>query len=182
MSWLITACFSAVGFAVLQGTYVREEIDQQRVTVYKVSGYTAVDLMNEGTVFSWGDTALIQDRSKVKFHLAPNRITYGVQEMSRNPPTKEWKGCTLMVWHGKSILRISDREFLLPSTLQVDYLILSHNAVRDLSSVLSKVTAKQIVIDSSNKFYLASRLLQQAKERSQPVYSVWHDGAFDRSI
>ncbi|HEY5749237.1 MAG TPA: ComEC/Rec2 family competence protein [Chryseolinea sp.] len=182
MSWLVTACFAAVGFAVLQGMYVREQIDQQRVTIYKVSGYTAVDLMNEGTVFSWGDTALIQDRSKVKFHLAPNRIIYGAQETARNPPTKEWKGCTLMVWHSKSILRISDREFSLPSAMQVDYLILSHNAVRDLSSVLSKVSAKQIIIDSSNKFYLSRQLLEQAKERSQPVYSVWHDGAFDRSI
>jgi competence protein ComEC len=182
MSWLVTACFAAVGFAVLQGMYVREQVDQQRVTVYKVSGYTAVDLMNEGTVFSWADTTLIQDRSKVKFHLAPNRIIYGVQEWPHQPPTKEWKGCTLMVWHGKSILRISGREFSLPSALQVDYLILSHNAVRDLSAVWSKVTAKQIIIDSSNKFYLYSRLLQQAKERDQPVYSVWHDGAFDRSI
>ena len=182
MSWLVTACVAAVGFAVLQGMYVREQVDQQHLTVYKVSGHTAVDLMNEGTVFSWGDTALIQDRSKVKFHLAPNRIIYGAQKLSPKPLTKEWKGCTLMVWHGKSILRISDREFSLPSTLKVDYLILSHSAVRDLSSVSAKVSAKQIIIDSSNKFYLANRLVQQAKELNQPVYSVWHDGAFDRSI
>jgi competence protein ComEC len=182
MSWLVTACVAAVGFAALQGSYVREQIDQQHITVYKVSGQTAVDLMNEGTVFSWGDTALLQDRSKVKFHLAPNRIIYNAQETAPHPPVKEWKGCTLMVWHGKSILRISDREFSLPSALQVDYLILSHNAVHDLSSVGSKVVARQIIVDSSNKFYLANRLLQQAKERGQPVYSVWQDGAFDRSI
>jgi competence protein ComEC len=182
MPWLITACLAAIGFAVLQGTYVHEQIDQQRVTVYKVSGQTAVDLMNEGSVFCWGDTALIQDRSKVKFHLAPNRIIHGAQETSSHPPLKEWKGCTLMVWHGKSILRISDREFSLPSALQVDYLILSHNAVRDLSLVLPKVSAKQIIIDSSNKFYLSNRLLQQAKEHGQSIYSVWQDGAFDRSI
>ncbi|AYB32084.1 ComEC/Rec2 family competence protein [Chryseolinea soli] len=182
MSWLITACFAAVGFAMLDGTYVHEQVDQRHVTVYKVSGHTAVDLMHEGTVFSWADTALMQDRSKVKFHLAPNRIIYGAQETASQPPLKEWKGCTLMVWHGKSILRIYEPEFSLPSALQVDYLILSHNAVRDLSSVLSKVATKQIIIDSSNKFYLANRLLQQAKERDEPVYSVWHDGAFDRSI
>jgi competence protein ComEC len=182
ISWLITACVAAVAFAVLQGMYVQERVDQQRITVYKVSGYTAVDLVSEGTVFSWGDSALIQDQPKIRFHMAPNRILYGAQQLSPKPRTKEWKGCALMVWHGKSILRVADKELSLPSGLQVDYLILSHNAVRDLSTVLSKVSAKQIIIDSSNKFSLSTRIFQQAKERGQPVYSVWHDGAFDRSI
>jgi len=183
MSWLITAGFAALAFALLQVLYVQARVDQPNLTIYKVSGYTAVDFLDEGKVFCWGDSALIHDASKVKFHLLPNRIMHGADEATGHvPPVKTWKGCTLMAWRGKSFLQITDSDFVLPTHMPVDYLIVSHNAIRDLANVMSKVEAKQIVIDSSNKFYLADRLVKQAQQQHWPVYSVWHAGAFDRVI
>ncbi len=85
-----------------------------------------------------------------------------------------------MVWRGKTILVVEAGSF--PSgPLKVDYLILSKNAIRNLDQ-LAWIEAGKIIVDSSNSFYLAERLVKQGEALDKEIYSVPHQGAYDEII
>jgi competence protein ComEC len=65
--------------------------------------------------------------------------------------------------------------------MKADYVIISNNAVKNLS-VLSQINASEIILDSSNSYYFAERLRTQALAAGIRIYSVLHEGAFIRDI
>jgi competence protein ComEC len=86
----------------------------------------------------------------------------------------------LITWHDKFILFITG-DIPREKPFRVDYVILSGNAVRDLKK-LEWLEAEKIIIDSSNSFYLAERLLEQGKTLNKNIYSVRHQGAYEETI
>ena len=82
-----------------------------------------------------------------------------------------------MTWHGRTILHITDRNFDVPR-VNVDLVIIGNNAVPDVASIMSRITFRKAVLDSSNSFTFATRFLRSAKSRQIDVYSVLHNGAF----
>jgi competence protein ComEC len=60
-------------------------------------------------------------------------------------------------------------------------MILSNNAVKSLSTV-ANTKAKEFVVDSSNSFYRADKLLREAESHKIKIFSVLHHGAFDLTI
>ena len=87
-----------------------------------------------------------------------------------------------MVWCGKTILQIKQENFLVPAELDVDYLIISNNAVKNLAEVVVKVHAKEIILDSSNSLFNANKLLLESQKLNVNIFSVIHRGAFDLTI
>ena len=63
--------------------------------------------------------------------------------------------------------------------MKVDYLIVSQNAIKDLTSIQNYIQADKIIFDSSNSFYYVDKMLKQANKLHLIVHSVLHDGAFE---
>ncbi|MBL0739930.1 ComEC/Rec2 family competence protein [Chryseolinea lacunae] len=178
LRWLGVAVCAATFFSVLQFEYIRNEVEQHTFTVYKTPGFSAVDFVDEGQVFFWGDSALANDAGKIRFHIAPNRIRAGAAvHASQATRANVGEGCEVMVWQGKTILRIFARGFKLSPGLAVDYIMISRNAVRDLQE-LRAIHACQIILDGSNSFYTSEKLRTQAGRLKLPLHAVLHDGAF----
>jgi competence protein ComEC len=134
----------------------------------------------EGRVSLYADTALMKDVRKQRFHIHPNHQRCGAAGGVADAVARSHAvpGARLIVWRKKIILQITGPEFPMPERLAVDYLIISNNALKDLKLLAAHIDAKQILLDSSNTYYFATKLLDDAVPLGLRVHSVWHRGAF----
>jgi competence protein ComEC len=156
-----------------------------RLVVYKVSGSSAYDLMESGQTFFFADSSLVEMESRIKFHVQPNRLMHHCNNILLGDKQRFSKGFAfgrLIAWHGKHILQLTDRDFALPYKFRIDYLIISNNSVMDLGAVLQTAEVSQIIVDSSNSFKFAEKLLRDATLNNWKLHSVWHHGAFNKTI
>ena len=183
-AYLVVGSFILFTYSMAQWSHFQHDVNVQKLMVYSVKGHTAIDLIDRGQTFFVADSVLLKDSDKIGFHITPHRIMLGVSETihSGNGLLKDLRGCSLTVWKGKSILRIYDRDFHLPKNVSVNYVIISNNAVKDLTEVGGQIKMEYLIFDSSNTLYLTDKLLKQTKSVQASVYSVLHQGAFELYI
>lgn len=179
-TYLTAAAIFIVVFAVFQWIHFTDNIDQKKFVVYNVSGHSAWDVMDNGQVYFFSDSILMNDRDKLRFHIRPNRLRNGVGEVYNGKEqafTTEFNGCRLTVWNGLKILQLDKKDCQFPENLQVDYVVLGGNAIRKVE-LLKSIKFRKLILDSSNSFYFAERLLKDALAAEVEVHSVPHHGAF----
>ena len=85
----------------------------------------------------------------------------------------------LIVLDGKSILWLNsplgDFDF---DRIEVDFLIISNNAIKSLKQLEAFILADQIILDKSNSFYTQRSLLEEAKENRVDIHQVSANGYF----
>lgn len=167
-------------FGVLQWIHLAEDIQSKKFVVYQVSGHTAWDLLQNGHAYFFADSALVNDPDKIRFHISPNRLRQGVSEVNdgrRQSFTAVLPGGTLVVWNGLKIFQVDQPDGTIPANAEVDYVVVSDNSLRSVAS-LKSLKFRKLILDSSNSFYFAERLLKDARAEGIPVHSVQHHGAF----
>jgi competence protein ComEC len=178
-NFVVIGFLIAVAYAGLQWWHFFKEVNVHKVTVYKVPGHTAIDVMDRGQVFFIADSIMRGDEESLRYNVTPNRLLAGVGKANESfPLAKSLNGCKLMYWHGKHVLLINDRNFDLPDRFTVDWLIIANNAVEDLPALIRRITCEKVILDSSNSFFFATRFLEAAKFHNLDVHSVLHRGAF----
>jgi competence protein ComEC len=179
-SMAVAVCISIIMFSILQWNHFYEEVDVKKFTVYKVSGFSAVDMIDRGQAFTLLDSGLMSNRESIRFHIRPNRLISGVSAIYPADQLgfiHEYTGCRVVLWNELSILQIQGKDFSYPPILVPDYVILGNNAIRDWSDI-SALKFQKLILDSSNSFYFADRILKEAQQASVHVHSVLHHGAF----
>lgn len=175
--WLVVGSLLCLIFSIASWLHFTSTVRSNSITVYAFKGTTAVDLTSNGNTHFIRSDGMV-DESKVKFHILPNRLVLKGMSIVSQVPSKSMNGCSLMVWKGKSILRIVTPNFNLPRKVAVDVVIISNNAVRKLKDLSSRIQTRHLVLDSSNSYKLASAVVMQARELDINVYSVLDQGAF----
>lgn len=178
--YVIAAAFCISVFSMIDWMHFHEEVDQQRLTVYKVSDHSALDIFDRGKAYFFTDSVLAGSTDKVRFHIRPNRLKNGVGNIADGNHldiVRHFKGCSMIVWSGITILQIHGKDFSFPESHPVDFVILGKNAIRSLTDI-SALKFQKLILDSSNSFYFAERILKEARASSLDVYSVLHQGAF----
>jgi hypothetical protein len=176
----VIGCIIGLIFSTAQWFHFNRNIGVQKITVYNINGHSAFDLIDHGNVFFIADTTLLHDASKIDFHITPNRIKAGCRTVADGRAhQRQRSGCALWVWHGKSILQIYDRRFSVPAGTNFDIVIVSHNAVENLSGLKAKIDIGQLILDSTNSKYFITKLLRQNEPLLIRLHSVPDDGAFD---
>jgi competence protein ComEC len=158
--WLWIALVVSICFSIIDWTHMNSVVRKSHITVYNINGRTAIDLVSNGSLYSYGEFDA--------FRMATNRVRLGVR--STTPVTNQ-----LIVWKG---IRLYIAKGPLPTNLDVDILILSNNAFK----TLPWIKCKKLIIDSSNSSYLADKLLKQQVSAGVEVYSVTESGAFQYSF
>ncbi len=178
--YLVFGSVMFCGVAVLQWVHFYRDVQVNRMTVYKIPGHSAMDLMTEAKTAFFADSALSADATSMRYHIIPNRLMAGVKgeaEVRRFV----FRGGALIVWKGRKILQLHSRDANLPSALEVDWVVIGNNAI-DLSRMLESVQCRKVILDSSNSFFFAARFLEAAKLHKLDVHSVLHQGAFNTII
>ncbi len=179
--WVIMTFFIVVTFSLTQWWHFYKDVNVQKMIVYNVKGHSAIDFIQHGQTHFVSDTALKNDKAKISFHIAPHRIKAGGGRTIAGGLgfRQELSGYTVMVWKGKTFLQIHDPAFILPPGIKVDFVIISNNAVKNLQALEKNIQMDQLIVDSSNSIYTATKLLEQAANTKSKTYSVLHQGAFE---
>jgi competence protein ComEC len=170
LSWLWLSFTLVVVFSAIDWRHQFTVVRRSHITVYNVKGKTAMDFVSRGSLYSYGD-------SVSGFHTASNRVRLGATGDSQPLLAVEKMGCSIISWRSLTILVIDTPDFILPDNQRIDLLILSNNAVRSIP----QIKCDKVIIDSSNSFYLAERLVGQHVPEGL-VHSVFHHGAFQYSF
>jgi competence protein ComEC len=179
--WVVMSFFIVTIFSFTQWWHFYKNVNIQKMIVYNVKGHSAIDFIHQGQTYFVSDTSLNNDKAKIGFHIVPHRIKTGVGKTIPGGLgfRQELSGYALMVWKGKTFLQIHDPAFVLPAAVKVDYVIISNNAVKNLQALKSRIEMDQLIVDSSNSIYSATKLLEQAANTKSKIYSVLHQGAFE---
>jgi competence protein ComEC len=160
--WLWLSLLLTIAFSVIDWIHVTTVVRKNHITIYNIPQKTAFDLISRGQLYYYGDDD--------PFRMATNRVRLGAR--SAKPVVSS---NNLVAWHGLRIMIAKDP---LPGNLSVDILILCD----DRFTTLPAINCKKIIIDGSNSFYLADRLLRAPVLPGVEVYSVAHSGAFQYSF
>ena len=171
-SLILVAFLCVVSFSLIQWYHYAIDVKGDRFVVYNISGHQGIEWISNGRSQFLGDSSLIVDTERMRFHVRPNRLFCGVKEVdtqliSHHP--------NVFVKNGKKIGVINTPVSSWPDDLQLDYLIIGNNSFKSLTQVRNTINFDKLILDSSNSSYLASRI---QSEGDDVVHSVQHEGAF----
>jgi competence protein ComEC len=174
----------ALFFGVIQWDHFRREVNVKKIVVYKTPGHTAIDLTTIGKCYFISDSLLRQDQAKTGFHILPGRLIDGVSDVITDSLSmlREFRGGRLIVWNTVTILQVNKQDFSLPDNFNVDFLIVSNNAIFDVQKIPDELKKAQIILDSSNSFYYADAFMKKGNSLGLTVHSVLHAGSFEYRI
>ncbi|MEO7801414.1 MAG: ComEC/Rec2 family competence protein [Ginsengibacter sp.] len=151
---------------------------QEKMIVYNVPKYSAMDF-SEGNSYQFiGDSSLLTDGMLQNFHLKPGRIqnhfanqvaTLNNLSISNN----------LIYYHGKKILWVSTHDWLpLEEKLKIDVIILSKNPRISIQQLNKTFECQTFVFDASNSLWKIVQWTEECEQLHLRCHSVSTQGAF----
>ncbi len=164
----------------------KEQVNQQKLALYAVKGYSAIGIIEGQNHLLVADSALLTQRDKIKFHLQNDWQAAGVTQSTFLPlgsvshPMLLWHHAdfySVFIWNGKRFVVLNQPSANpVPAALTADVLVVRQNALRHLRDWTGR--CKQLVIDGSNKYWLGNKLTQQANDLRIPCHWMARDGAY----
>ncbi len=178
---LVGCALLALVFSLSQWLHFHTEVKGDRLIVYNIPGHTVIEWMSNGSSTFISDAGLISDAERIRFHITPNRLHRGVSKVEIKVPDQTVsQGVKVWDYRGNIIGIVSAPVTSWPEELALDYLIVSNNAFKSFKEASSLINFKVMILDSSNKSWLASKFLEPAL--SEIVYSVAERGAFEINL
>jgi competence protein ComEC len=184
--WAIAGAFVCL-LSVLNIAELHKQQKQQQLAFYSIANHHAFSLIDGKHNFLLADSALLQQRNTIDFHLSGYWQQSGIDHHhffnfynpDKSPVNiKHFAAYSFLVWHNKTIVfihhPITDWQFL--NKIQPDYVIIQNNAVKDLTG--KETLLKNLIIDGNNKAYLSKKLKSQAGKAGIACHSIREDGAF----
>lgn len=169
--------FFCLAYTAAQWSHFAWWDDRSKITVYRISGHSAIDLISDGTTYFIGDSTL--ENGKISFHMKPNRVSMGVRNVvsaEAFPLSREIRGGRLMVWKDKSVLCITRKDFIPSREESADIVIIANNTVDP--KMLNRFSPQTILVfDSSNSASYLKKI--EGAPTSSRIHSVLRDGAFE---
>ena len=180
--FLIYGCCSLIAISTLKVHCDWSQSRRSGITFYQMKGQTNVDFTRGKTNYHWGDW-----NEQAAYQIDPHYLQAGLtttflDTASVRPqiPLAQRDGLALAVWQGKRLafvqhsLKRSDKA---SHPIAVDYLVISNNAVRRLTS-LDGFSYDMLIIDSSNSLRRARQLADEAESKGISYHSIPTQGAF----
>jgi competence protein ComEC len=179
----VISCLLAI-INIIDISYGRK---QRQLVMYAINNHSGLSIIHSNKQIFLADSALLHNNALIDFHLKNFWWEKGIKKSTYlnlsqlqtiNIPVRQWGRESLLVWQHKTFLFLHSplpigQEYSFPAT---DYLVVQHNALRKLDKLKNKV--KYLIIDSTNKKYLANQLKQQAMALNIPCHSMHESGAF----
>lgn len=175
---IVAFCFLSC-VVLIQFNKVFQWQDQKKMIIYHINKGFGVDIIQGRSALYIADSLLPLDRSKMQFHVLNNRWANGIRSASIYKGGIETDLGFVFVVNGLKFCQVkAPNKYTNMGQLEVDYVIISQNSVHNLKNMLKNVKAKFIIIDGSNKNYLAQKLVLEAEKLGIPTHSTSQNGAF----
>ncbi|MDF9799055.1 competence protein ComEC [Catalinimonas alkaloidigena] len=183
--WMFSACLL---FALtLRLAHVYEQYQEKSITFYNVSKESRIDLTKGRNTYHLG-----KPDKKAMYHMASNQVFKGgvttfldKNRMDEALASQHRDNLHFLVWNGRKVVSITEpfsQNYALQNKLKVDAVIISNNALKSIDKLNQYFEYGRLIIDSSNTFYHAAKLAEEAKELKIPYHCVPLQGAFEYMI
>jgi competence protein ComEC len=156
---------------------------QQKLIVYNVPRYEAIDFINGSNYQFVGDSILLQNGLLQNFHLKPGRIAQQIDERT-DSLNDVFKQGVFYQFSNKKIL-LADRPLNFSVTGQkigLDLIIISKNPKINIASLANTFNCKLFVFDASNPSWKIEKWKQECQSLQLNYYSIPETGAFIYNI
>jgi len=184
---LIT-CFLFICFQLYENT---EQFQQKKIIVYNVPGKTAINFIDGKENIFLTDSTLINDESKMLFHIRHNWFEMGVNSeifVNLNDTTNFIPDESENFHRHGNFIQFFDKKIAIVdenfdyrkkrNPIRVNYLILSNNPKIYFEKLIKLFQFDLLILDSSNSKWYSEKILKKAEENNVNVYSVLEDGAW----
>lgn len=184
VQFMVVALIFSIVLLFTQLQHYDRQVNPASFSVYSVSGHGAIDFIQEGKSFLFTDSTLLADEERLRFHIRPNRVISGVTSVVQNPTgfSASYSGFKIFYWQDEIIVWIDQRDFKLPSGIEVDYLVIGNNAVASLKPLESKIRYELLILDSSNSSYYVKKISKEARTMNKAIHVVSESGAFHKTF
>ncbi len=171
--------FCVAGFAALH-TYAAIQLQgQQKMVVYNVAKYRAVDFIVANKNVFVGDSILKEAGLLQNFHLKPGRINMQVNKAASQLPALKQQNFYWQFYNKKIILIDSSLVFEPADTIiPIDLLLISHNPSVKIKDLAKAVKPAVVVFDASNNLWKIEGWKKECEELHLRSHSVAEQGAF----
>jgi competence protein ComEC len=149
---------------------------QTKLILYQSGKNGLVEIINKNNFTRISDSV---DTKTDKYILQPAHLFYHVAkentDVANIVSTSMGKAISIK---NKRIIYLTDAQFSLPEKLQVDYLILSFTALKNIDRIKSNFLPKQIILDATIPLWKIDALKNELAELHLPIFSVNEKGAF----
>ena len=175
---LFAALIAMLLFVMIDGFEIFNLRQQQKVIVYNVPKYNAVDFISGRKYAFVGDSALLDDGYLRNFHLKPARTLYRIK------PGKDISDLFIsnpfIQFRGKRILLLDKPfKFEAAAKIPIDLIVVSHNPRLYIAELARVFDCKQYVFDASNSTLKINRWKKDCDSLHLRHYSTVDGGAFE---
>jgi len=181
--FLKTALLSLFAFTALQVFAKFQLGKQQKIIVYNVPKYQAIDFIYHDKYNFLGDTILNKDALLQNFHLKPARISLQASEEKNNLPTLFHEN-NYWQFGGKKIMIIDARISFEPldKKVNIDILLISKNPSVEIKNLITALNPAVIVFDGSNSLWKIAQWKKQCEQLALRCHFVSEEGAYILNI
>ncbi len=177
------AIICLAGFLVLQDYDNWQIKNQQKIIVYNVPQYQAIDFISGNKYRFLGDSILLRDGVLQNFHLKPARIA--LQLNNRIDTMAMLFQQPLFYLFGNTKLLVIDKavQFESPQQkIQLDIIIISKNPRIFIAQLANIFNCRQYVFDASNSMWKINQWQKECKALNLNFHSIPHEGAYVYTI
>ena len=182
--YLLVGCVSFLVFISSEIGQAMGANNQKNITLYRVSGHTAIDFIKGTSSWMYADTLLSEDQDQLRFNIFPNRLRSGVVHSNKAIPFLDHvHGMKVITWEGSRILLLGAlEEVAMMEPIHFDYVILTKGFNKNIQWLEKQFNFEKVILDGSLRGYRAYALKQELEEQGVKYYSVYHQGALKIDI
>ena len=190
-AWLINknkkyfqfAIVCLVAFMFQNSFYAWQFTNQQKLVVYNVPRYQAIDFISGNKYKFIGDSILLQDGLLQNFHLKPGRITQQLNNRTDTLTAVFNQG--MFYQFNLKRIGIINKAILADSVqqkIELDVLVISKNPKLSITQLTKIFNCKQFVFDASNPTWKIENWIMECKTLKVKFFSIPANGAFIYNI
>ncbi|GAB4126513.1 MAG: ComEC/Rec2 family competence protein [Raineya sp.] len=177
---LAVSCYAFLSVSFIWQSHHQSK--QKVLVIYGIPNAWACSLTEGFRSQIWADSSLQKQIGRLNFNTKNLLDELGTKQKNYNSPPNwqdfgKWK---FWVWQGENFVfiqkRLNSKDWQAINNLENAYLIIQNNAVRKLEKITKK--PKLLIIDASNKTYIAAKLSKEAIERDFDTYNILEKGSF----
>jgi competence protein ComEC len=178
--WALLATGWLFTFTVVYGRW--QVTSQEKLIVYNIPKCQAIDFIQGRQYVFKGDPLLLTNSTQQNFHLKPSRTLHHLSpadsllHLLQAPP---------FYYFGNRSLVLVDKPLpfnRLPVKIDIDCIVLSHNARVTVKELATVFNVSSLVIDASNSRWKTSSWKQDCQQLGIPCHAVAEQGAFVLSL
>ena len=155
---------------------------QQKIIIYNIPKYQAIDVIEGRKNLFIGDAAVLENSFLNNFHLQPSRILYQITQTNQllnysyQPP---------VLSNGKRKIIIIDNvipDLQFQTKIKADVLIISKNPEIEMSELVRAFDCNQYVFDATNPLWKIRNWKKACDSLHLRHYSVPEQGAFEMEL